>query len=148
MLSRIVKVARIFLTLRLIEYAFAIFVLSVVPLFWGEEISGENQTLIEGVLDTVAFWAFVSSTYVIFFGYALFSLIVFSIAELAGKLNKSTSIYLNSIPYAVHSLPIMTGFMGGEPASTGLWLVWGLIIIFDAYVPRLFPVNFFEARAK
>jgi len=145
MFNKVLSALKKFIILRGMEFIFVVLLLTLLLMFsdtipTSQVDPNENINGLEGLLEIVLFWSVFSGIYVIFTGYALFSLVAFLIVEFTIGINRKNISLLNSLPYFLHSLPIMLGLFGGETPESGLWFVWGGAIVFNFFSPRFLAI--------
>lgn len=132
---------KVFISLRLLEFLVAIIALTVMIYFAGEhtDIAKENSANnIDGFLYAVKFSIFFGFMYYVLSLYIVFVFLVFIATTFMNQFNAGTLPFVNSIPYLIHSLPIMLGYFGGEVPEAGLWFVWLFIILVNFLFPLIF----------
>jgi len=134
------------LSLRILEFLSVILTISsfliLYNLFFCDPFFPDGGELtanpLQDFLAIALFWSIYFGLYVIYMGYAAFSLVVFLVVHFTVGLNPRNISYVNTLPYALHAFPILSGFaLGGEPAEPFFWVLYGLIIVFNVFSPRI-----------
>lgn len=146
---RVLRVAKLFVVLRLAEIAFAIlaFMLagSVLTLIVSEG-AFNPEDILEDILQAFRIAVAISLGYLLIAFYLPFVVLCFFLVEVFRGITEGNIRYVNAFPYPVHSFVFMIE-LATRPEQIGIWLVWAAITVFNFFSPRwLSKVSWLKLR--